>query len=279
MQRSHDLVSRRSMLFGMTGFGLAIALNACSNSSPTGAGKGTPLKVGSNVGNVPWEFRDADGNLVGFEVDLVNLVGERLERPVEFIDMPFTELFPAVLSGRIDLAISSITITAERMETLDFAQPYYDSDQSLLALSESSVKSLADMKGKIVGVDSGSTGDAWAQEHTTAYEFASIKRVEGLTNAMLALKAGECDGYVSDLPSLLYFAKSHPEVAVVERIPTGEQYSMMFAKGNPLRDQVNELITDFKEAGTIAEIHETWFGKAPDADTSTVAIAAVPQLP
>jgi polar amino acid transport system substrate-binding protein len=279
MQRSQYLVSRRSMLFGMTGFGLAIALNACSNSSSSTTDKGIPLKVGSNVGNVPWEFRDEDGILVGFEVDLVNLIGERLERPIEFVDMPFTELFPAVLSGRIDLAISSITITAERMETLDFAQPYYDSDQSLLALSDSGVQSLADMQGRVVVVDSGSTGDAWVQKHTDVYQFASIKRVEGLTNAMLALESGECDGYVSDLPTLLYFAKSHPEVAVVERIATGEQYSMMFAKGNPLRDQANELLTAFKEEGIIAEIHETWFGKAPDDNTSTVAIAAVPQLP
>ena len=279
MNGSLKSVSRRSMLFGMAGFGVAIALNACSNSSPSAADKGTPLKVGGNIGNVPWEFRDAEGNVVGFEVDLINLIGERLERPIEFIDMPFTELFPAVLSGRIDLAISSITITAERMETLDFAQPYYDSDQSLLTLSSSSMKSLAEMKGKVVGVDSGSTGDTWVQEHADEYQFASIKRFEGLANAMLALKAGECDGYISDIPALQYYAKSHSEVTVVERIPTGEQYSMMFAKGNPLRDQVNELITAFKEAGVVAEIHETWFGKAPEANTSTVAIATVPQLP
>lgn len=279
MHNSLNLVSRRSVLFSMAGFGVAIALNACSNSSSSSPGKDTPLKVGGNIGNVPWEFRDEDGQIVGFEVDLVNLIGERLGRPIEFIDMPFTELFPAVLSGRIDLAISSITITPERIETLDFAQPYYDSDQSLLVLSDSGVQSLADMPGKIVGVDSGSTGDAWVQAHAQDYEFAAIKRFEGLTNAMLAIKAGEFEGYVSDLPALQYYAKSDPEVTVIERIPTGEQYSMMFAKGNPLRDQVNELITALKEEGTIADIHETWFGEAPDADTSTVAIAAVPQLP
>lgn len=282
-------VSRRSVLFGFVGFGMAIALHACgqtTGSDPvvegaaTGASDddGVPLKVGLNVGNVPWEYEDEQGNLVGFEVDLVNLVGDRLGRPIEFIDMPFTELFPAVLSGRIELAMSSITITDERLETHDFAQPYYDSDQSLTVRADGAIASLADMRGKVVAVDSGSTGDAWAQNNAEEYGFAEIIRYEGLTAAMMDLEAGKYDGYISDIPSLLYYSKDHPEVVVVERIPTGEQYSMMFAKGNPLRDEVNMLITEFKQSGQLAEIHTRWFGKAPEANTSTVQVADVPTL-
>jgi polar amino acid transport system substrate-binding protein len=272
------MVSRRSVLYGIAGFGIAIALHGCGNSDNSAEEQNQPLKVGLNVGNVPWEFKDDQGNIVGFEVDLVNLLSERLQRPVEFLDMPFTELFPAVLSGRIDLAISSLTITAERMETLDFAQPYYDSDQCLMVKADSPIISLAEMRGKIVAVDNGSTGDNWVQEHQSEYGFSQIVRYEGLKAAMLDLSAGQYDGYVSDIPSLQYYAKENPEVAVVERIPTGEQYSMMFAKGNSLRDQVNELITAFKQEGLVAEIHERWFGKAPDPDTSTVLVAELPNL-
>jgi polar amino acid transport system substrate-binding protein len=263
----------------MVGFGVAITLHSCTrNNSPSAADTNAPLKVGLNVGNVPWEFEDEQGNIVGFEVDLVNLVSERLNRPVEFFDMPFTELFPAVLSGRIHLAISSITITDERMETLDFAQPYYDSDQSLTVKADSGITSLADMRGKVVAVDNGSTGDVWVQAHLEEYGFSEIVRYEGLDAAMMDLLAGQYDGYVCDIPTLQYYAKDHPEVAVVERIPTGEQYSMMFAKGSPLRDQVNELITAFKEEELIAQIHQYWFGTAPDASTSTVMPAEIPTI-
>lgn len=276
------MVSRRFVLLGIAGTGMAIALHACSRSQPSAssdsADSAEPLRVGLNIGNVPWEYEDEQGNLVGFEVDLVTEVSDRLGRAIEFVDMPFTELFPAVLSGRIDLAMASITITAERMETLDFAQPYYDSDQSLTVNADSDITSLADMRGKVVAVDSGSTGDAWVEAHQDEHGFGEIVRYEGLDAAMMDLKAGQYDGYISDIPALEYYAKDHPEIAVVERIPTGEQYSMMFAKGNPLRDAVNEQITACKEDGILADIYERWFGKAPDPNTSTVQVADVPKL-
>ena len=79
------------------------------------AGGGTAwaadLKVGANIGNVPWEFQDATGKFVGFEVDLVNEVGKRLGKNVEIVNIPFQGLFAAVQSGQIDAAVSSITIT------------------------------------------------------------------------------------------------------------------------------------------------------------------------
>ena len=161
---------------------------------------------------------------------------------------------------------------------MDFAQPYYNSDQSLTVKTDSGIQSLADLKGKIVAVDSGSTGDAWAQEHMAEYSFADIWRYEGLVPAMADLEAGEYDGYISDIPSLLYYTKDKPGLRVVQRIPTGEQYSIMFAKGNPLRDEVNTIITALKQDGTLARIHTTWFGVAPDADTSTQKVLPVPSL-
>jgi polar amino acid transport system substrate-binding protein len=279
-------LSRRSIVSSFLGMGVAMALHACNRAEAPAEGaessksgdKDLPLKVGLNVGNVPWQYEDEQGNFVGFEVDLVKVIATRLERPIEFVELLFTELFPAVLSGRVDLAISSITITEERMATVDFAQPYYDSDQSLTVLTSSAIRSLDGMRGKIVAVSSATTGDAWVQEHMEDYGFIDIMRYESVTAAMMDLKAGKYDGYIANFPSQLYYAKDHPEVAVVERIPTGEQYSMMFAKGEPLRDEVNALITQLKESGQIAEIHTRWFEQAPDPNTSTVQVADIPTL-
>ena len=89
------------------------------------------LKVGANVGNVPWEFQNEKGEIVGFEIDLAQELGKRLNMNVSIVNIPFNGLFAAVQSGQIDAAVSSITITKKRLESVSFAQPYYDSDQSL----------------------------------------------------------------------------------------------------------------------------------------------------
>ncbi|WP_416673095.1 ABC transporter substrate-binding protein [Egbenema bharatensis] len=277
--RSHG--TRRSFLKGFAGFSSAVLLHACTSAnsrSTSGANENSePIKVGLNVGNIPWEFRTETGELVGFEVDLLQEVGKRLERAVEFVDTPFTALFPAVLSSRIHAAVSSITITTERLKTLDFAQPYYDSDQSLTVRTDRGIQSLADLRNKIVAVDSASTGDAWAQQHMEEYGFAEIVRYEGLVPAMADLESGQFDGYISDIPSLLYYTKDRASLQVVERIPTGEQYSIMFAKGSPLRDEMNAVITALKQDGTLAQIHQKWFGAAPESGTSTAEVRSLPR--
>jgi polar amino acid transport system substrate-binding protein len=281
-------ISRKTFLAGMAGFVAAIAFSGCgaptppaaSNSpEPSAAASGSEsqtLKVGANVGNVPWEFEDKSGQLVGFEIELVNEIGKRLNRKVEFVNTPFTGLFPAVLSNRIDAAVSSITITPKRLETLDFAQPYYDSDQSLTVKASSGITSLKGLKGKVVAVDTGSTGDIWVKQHMQEYGFKDVRRFEGLNPAMLDLTAGRFDGYISDIPATLYYTKDKPDLKVVERIKTGEQYSIMFAKGSPLRDQFNEQIADLKKDGTLAKIYEKWFGSAPEAGTSTIEVLPLP---
>ncbi len=237
-----------------------------------------PIKVGANIGNVPWQFQNEKGEFVGFEIDLMNEVGKRLNGKVEFVNIPFQGLFAAVQSGQIDAAVSSITITKKRLESVSFAQPYYDSDQSLTVTKASGIKDLAGMKGKTVGVDTGSTGDMWTTENQGKVGIKEIRRFEGLNPAMLDLAAGRLDGYISDIPALLYYVKDKPQFAVIERIKTTEQYSVMFAKDSPLAPKVNEAITAMKGDGTMAKLHEKWFGTAPDPQTTTAKVADMPRL-
>ncbi|MFO1351430.1 MAG: transporter substrate-binding domain-containing protein [Gammaproteobacteria bacterium] len=236
------------------------------------------LAVGANVGNVPWEFQDQNGQIVGFEIDLVNEIGKRLGKTVEFVNIPFNGLFAAVQSGRINAAVSSITITKKRLESVSFAQPYYDSDQSLTVRADSGLAKLDDLKGKTVGVDTGSTGDMWTTENQAKHGIGEIRRYEGLQPAMLDLTAGRLDGYISDIPALLYYTKDKPSLKVVQRIPTGEKYSVMFAKDSPLAAEFNKIITELKKEGFVAKLHEKWFGAKPDADTTTVQVADMPSL-
>ncbi|MEP2680269.1 MAG: transporter substrate-binding domain-containing protein [Sulfitobacter sp.] len=240
-----------------------------------GAAQADTLQVGANIGNVPWEFQDETGANVGFEIDLVNEVASRLGHDVEINNIPFNGLFSAVQSGRIDIAISSITITDERLQSVSFAQPYYDSDQSL-TVSEGGPASIDEMKGKVVGVDTGSTGDMWASEREAEIGVTEIRRYEGLAPAMLDLAAGRIDGYISDIPALLYYVKDKPKLKVVSRLETGERYSMMFKKDSALASEANAVLTELKEEGFVADLHEKWFGAAPEETTSTVTVMDMP---
>lgn len=233
--------------------------------------------VGANIGNVPWEFQDAQGKFVGFEVDLVNEVAKRLGKTVQIENIPFNGLFPAVTSGRIQIAISSITITPKRLETLAFAQPYYDSDQSLSVLKTAKIDKLDDLSGKTVGVDTASTGDMWTTQNTAKYKIAKVSRYEGLAPAMLDLAAGRIDGYISDIPAVEYYIKDKPQYRVAARIPTGERYSFMFAKTFADAAKVNDTLSTLKKEGFLAKTHEKWFGSQPPADSSTVKVLDMPK--
>ncbi|MGI9262609.1 MAG: ABC transporter substrate-binding protein [Woeseiaceae bacterium] len=236
------------------------------------------LTVGANIGNVPWEFQDASGEFVGFEIDLAKEVGARLGKSVEIVNIPFNGLFSAVQSGRIDIALSSITVTDKRLRSVSFAQPYYDSAQSLTVLSRNPAEGLDDMQDKIIGVDTGSTGDMWTTSNQATYGYAEIRRYEGLAPAMLDLQTGRIDGYISDIPALEYFIKDKTFFKIIERIETGERYSMMFARGSSLADEVNDVISNLKQEGFVAELHERWFGSVPAESSSTVQVAEQPTL-
>tara|TARA_R110002096_G_scaffold257381_1_gene451058 strand:+ start:423027 stop:424535 length:1509 start_codon:yes stop_codon:yes gene_type:complete len=235
-----------------------------------------PIIVGANIGNVPWEFQDTDGTFIGFEVDLVVEIGKRLNREVDIINIPFNGLFAAVQSGRIDMAISSIGITDKRLESVSFTQPYYDSDQSLTTIKGGGISSLEDLRGEIVAVDTGSTGDMWATENQDKYGFTEIRRYEGLAPAMLDVVIGRVKGYISDIPALLYYTKDKPNLEVVERIPTGGRYALMLGKNSAIATEVNDTISALKQEGFVNDIHAKWFGALAEDTTSTVRVVPMP---
>jgi polar amino acid transport system substrate-binding protein len=235
-----------------------------------------PIVVGANIGNVPWEFQNTDGTFIGFEIDLVNEIGKRLNRPVNIINVPFNGLFAAVQSGRIDIAMSSIGITDKRLESVAFTQPFYDSDQSLTVVRGSGITSLEDLRGQIVAADTGSTGDIWATANQEKYGFAEIRRYEGLAPAMLDVVIGRVKGYISDIPALQYYTKDKPNLEVVERIPTGGRYALMLGKNSAILNDVNDTISILKEEGFVNQLHLKWYGTLAEESTSTARVVPMP---
>ena len=235
------------------------------------------IHVGAYPTNPPFETKLADGTFEGFEVDIVKEAAKRAGMSVDIADYGFQALFAAIASKRIDVAISTITITADRLKSVSFTQPYYDSDMGVAAKVDSPVKGVADLKGKIVGYMSGSTGEKWVKDNQTADGFGDVKGYKAQQDLLLDLSAGRVDGVVSDIPGMQYAFKSMKDLTVKERIKTGEQYGLMMGKDDPNLAKLNDALTAMKADGTLGKIHEKWFGVAAPAGSSTVTAAAIPK--
>src|ERR1700754_584996 len=151
------------------------------------------MVVGAYPANPPWEYKTDSGEFEGFEVDLAKEIGKRIGADVEFQDLGFQALFAATSSGRIDFAISSISVNNDRLQNQSFTQPYYDSDGTIFGTPTSAIHSLDDLKGKTVGVLSGSTGESWAKANSDKLGLADIKSYNAQQDLLLEVQNGRVD--------------------------------------------------------------------------------------
>jgi polar amino acid transport system substrate-binding protein len=255
--------------------GLTLSLLALGQASAQA--KPDTLVVGAYPTNPPFELKNAQGVFEGFEVDIVTEIAKRLNLKVEISDLGFQALFAATASGRIDVAISTITITAERLKSQTFSQPYFDSEMGLATRKDSAVKTLADVKGKTLGGLSGSTGEKWLKENQAKYGIAALKGYNTQQDLLLDLAAKRVDAIVSDVPGMLFAFQKMTDLAVKERIRTGEQYGLMIKKDHPWAGRIDGAITAMKKDGTMRAIYKKWFGVDAPADSSTVKEAPMPK--
>lgn len=238
----------------------------------------TTIKIGVNIGNIPWEFNEGS-QLTGFEIDMLNEICKRMNAKPEYVNVPFSGIFAGLLSSKWDIAASSIFIKKERAAQMDFADPYYDSDISLMVRKDSTMKAFEDMKGKTFGADTGTVNDAWLKDNVSKYGPYQIKGYDRPTDAFLDLEAGRLDGVVGDAPTTLYYAKDKPTLDVRFMMGSAFKQAVAFRKGDALRDKYNTVQNDLKKDGTLAKIYKKWFGKDPAPDSSTVKVYTTPYVP
>lgn len=255
-------------------FALSIALAAATFVPAAFA---ETITVGAYPANPPWEYKTETGGFEGFEVHVAREVAKRLGMDVTFQDLGFQALFAATSSGRIDFAISSISITNERLQNQSFTQPYYDSDGTIVGREDSKVTTLEELDGKTIGVVAATTGEAWAKENAEKYGIADIRSYSAQQDLLLDVRAGRLEGGAGEIAGFQYAMTQVPGLKILVRIPTGERFAMMTRKDHPLLEKANEAISAMKEDGTMAAIHKTWFGVDPDEGTSTVKAMPIPQ--
>jgi polar amino acid transport system substrate-binding protein len=274
---------RRGYAAGVLALTAAVALTACgsggnsSSSATTSASASaaggvqlvTPgkLTVCTNIPYEPFQFKDASGKIVGFDVDIVDLVAKKLGVTQEIVDIDFAVIKSgaAMAAKKCDLAAAGMTITPERKANIDFSDPYFDATQALLAKKGTGATSLADVKAKNLKLG--------AQASTTGLDYVKKQGFDPTEYAdsakeLLALQAGQADVIVQDLPVVLTWLKK-PEVAakfeLIGSLDTGEQYGLGLKKNaDPvLLKTINEEIAKAKQDGTYEKIYVKWFGKKP----------------
>jgi polar amino acid transport system substrate-binding protein len=234
------------------------------------------LVVGAYPSNPPWEAKNERGEFEGFEVDLVKAIGMKLGREVELQDMGFQALFAATSSNRIDLAISSISITNDRLKSQSFTQGYYDSDLGLVSSANSKIKKLEDVKGMTLGAISTSVGETWIKQNTEKYGIGGFKGYNTQQDLILDVRNERAAGAIGDIAGFQFAFMKMPGMVVVERIKTGDQFAIMMRKGSPLLEPVNEAITALKKDGTMASLHKKWLGADPEPNSSVIQPKPIP---
>ncbi|MFK8250255.1 ABC transporter substrate-binding protein [Ancylobacter terrae] len=243
---------------------------ALMTSPPADSASAPILRVGGVLDTKPWEFRNETNQVVGFEVDLANRIGDRLGMRVEFVGVTNRDLFEAVDQQRVDMAMNAIVLTEQRASRYEVTQPYYDFSRGLVVQKKSGLRGLADMARKVVAVEAGSGNEVWLDANKLRYGFAVIQKVSRPDEGLDQLSRGAVDGFVADMPLLLHEAGKRSDLAIVTRIPTTDRFVGVLRKNSPLVDKVDDAITQMKKDGTLAQIHRDWFGLLPDKSSATV---------
>ncbi|HWC49407.1 MAG TPA: basic amino acid ABC transporter substrate-binding protein [Solirubrobacterales bacterium] len=224
------------------------------------SGGGEPLSVGSDIPYPPFE-QGKPGHYTGFDIELIEAIGEKIGRKPEVQDTSFETIFRDVQQGKFDAAISAATITDEREKAVDFSNPYYLSEQALLVAEGSPIKELSELEGKTVGVQQGTTGQELAKEEIGG---AEIRPYPEGPDAVNALKSGTVEGVVIDAPVAQNAVEKSGGVEIAEKIPTEEDYGIAVAQGETeLLEEINKGLKEVEEDGTYTKIFKKWFHFEP----------------
>lgn len=257
--------------------GLALAACSSSSSSSSGTSAATSAAAGSNVTLVapgkltvcthlpyaPFQYPDETGKIVGFDVDMMDLLAKKLGVTQAIVDTPFEGIKSGqdTATGKCDISAAAMSITDERKTAILFSDGYFNATQALLVRADAPVNSLADLKGKKLGAQAATTGLDYANKQKAANGY-SIVEYQDLASQTQALLTGQVDAAINDLPVWSDAVKKNPGKAVVgPQFDTGDVYGFGMKLGNnALKAQVDEVIKTAKADGTYNMLFKKWIG-------------------
>ena len=267
-------------------WGLAVATMFAFSVAPIGAPKADTLDelkkrgemiVGMEAAYQPYEYFK-DGKIVGYDVDIIDKLAEKLGVKVKLMDTAWNGIIPALYASKFDLIWSGMTITKERAEKVLFSMPYSEAGTVVMKrLGDDSIKDAADLSGKNVGTQLGSAGSVLAQKFQDKLKesgkpgFADYKLYEHYPESYMDLTNRRIDGVIASRAVISVVMKEQPgRFAWVGGLQQIKAYSgvAMRKEDEALAKEVNDLLAKMKADGSLAALQTKWFGETFDTPST-----------
>lgn len=227
--------------------------------------EGRTLAIGSDTTYPPFETVNEAGEIVGFDVDVMTAVCERINCVADFQTTAWDGIFPALANGEFDMVASGVSITAERDEIVDFTDPYFEVDQAITVRVADEDLTLEDFTAEdselTLGAQTGTT-NAITAENLVGRD--RVRLYDDFNAAVLALINGDVDGVaIDDVTADAFVQQYAGELAVnIRDIQSGDELGFAVPEGSPLVDDLNAGIAMIREDGTLDALVEKWLTSA-----------------
>ena len=208
------------------------------------------LVMATNAEFPPYEYYEGDA-IVGIDAEIAAAIADKLGMELKIEDMAFDSIIVAVDSGKADIGLAGMTVTEDRLENVNFSDTYAHASQVVIVKEDSDIASPDDLKGKKVGVQLGTTGDAYAGD----IEDATVERYNKGFEAVQALTQGKIDAVIIDGEPAKVFVEQNEGLKILDEAFTEEDYAIAIAKDNEeLLEKINGALAELKDSGDLDKI-------------------------
>lgn len=260
-----------TMLFGAVGCGTT-GSSADSEATTEASAEGTAgatvktvqdgkLIWGTNAAFEPYEFMEGD-KVVGIDAEIADAVAAKLGLEAQVENMDFDAIIPAVTSGKVDIGLAGMTINEERLNNVNFSDTYVEAGQAIIVKEGSDIKSAADLKDTVVGVQRGTTGDTYVSDEANGVGVASVERFANGPDAAQSLLTDKIDAVVIDNEPAKKIVENATGLVKLDENLTSEQYAIAVPKDKQeLLDAINGALNEMKENGELQAILDKYLNK------------------
>ncbi len=236
-------------------FLLLFLLSSCGDENKNS----DQIVVGMSMDFPPFEFIQ-NGKPAGFEVDLINEVGQILNKKIKFIDIDFSGIIGNLNAGKIDVGISGFNITDERKKSVDFIDCYYYPKIASLHHKNITINTEDDLKNKRIGVQTGTTMEIYLKKLQKKYPSMTIKSLTKNTLLIQELKLNRIDSLILENNQAIEFTRINPELFTYSIFEenNNECYSMIFKYKSNLKEPISNAIKQLEASGRLKEIENKW---------------------
>ena len=213
--------------------------NANNNTTTSGT-----LVMATNASFPPYEYYENE-KIVGIDAEVAELIAQKLGMTLEIKDMEFGSIIGAVQTGTVDMGMAGMTVTEDRLVTVDFSDTYATAVQVIIVKEDSEIKSADDLEGKKIGVQENTTGDIYV---TADFGEESVKRYSKGNDAVAALSAGIVDAVIIDNEPAKNYVAANEGLKVLDTSYADEEYAIAVSKDNTeLKEKINAALAELKE--------------------------------